>query len=91
MTQPRPGLLVCALLSASLAACGDPKPHSARAPAEHALPTLHLRTESLPRDNQTVGSVASNERVEINSRLYYCIVNTRPGWLQEGGRGPVPS
>ena len=70
-----------ALLSASLTACGDPQPHAPRAAAEHALPTLRIESERLPEDYQTVGSVVSDERVEISSRLpaYVRSIEVREG------------
>lgn len=81
MKRPILPAILCSLLSACLAACGDPQPHSARAPAEHDLPTLRLATERLAEDYQTVGSVVSDERVEISSRLpaYVRSISVREG------------
>lgn len=79
----RPVLLtiLCSLLSACLSGCGDPQPHPARSPTEHDLPTLRLATERLADDYQTVGSVVSDERVEISSRLaaYVRAISVREG------------
>jgi RND family efflux transporter MFP subunit len=79
----RPVLVVIGLLllSACLAACGDPQPHLARAPSEHDLPTLRLATEQLADEYQTVGTVVSDERVEISSRLpaYVRAITVREG------------
>lgn len=75
------GFILCALLGACLEACGDPQPHSARAPSEHELPTLRLATERLAEDYQTVGTVVSDERVEISSRIsaYVRAMDVREG------------
>lgn len=81
MTSYSPGLLACALIVTGLAACSDPSPHAARTPTEHALPTLQVHTEPLALHYQTVGSVVSDERVEISSRLaaYVRAINVREG------------
>ena len=81
MTSYSPGLLACALIVTGLAACSDPSPHAARTPTEHALPTLQVHPEPLALHYQTVGSVVSDERVEISSRLaaYVRAINVREG------------
>lgn len=81
MKRPVVAAILFALLSAGLVACGDPQPHSARVPSEHALPTLRLATERLAEDYQTVGTVVSDERVEISSRLpaYVHAIRVREG------------
>jgi RND family efflux transporter MFP subunit len=72
---------VGALLSAALSACGDPQPHAARPAVEYALPTARILSEPLPDEYQTVGSVVSDERVEISSRLpaYVRSIKVREG------------
>lgn len=81
MKRPVLTIIPCSLLFTCLAACGDPKPHSARVPSEHQLPTLRLATERLAENYQTVGTVVSDERVEISSRLpaYVRAISVREG------------
>lgn len=64
----RAGQAMVALLL--LAGCnGDPAGQSAPPPAEHRLPTLIARAEPLPVRYTTTGTVVSDERVEISSRI----------------------
>lgn len=57
-------------LSLALAACGtDPTPHAAPEPAQHDLPTVTVAVELLPVHYETVGSVVSDQRIEISSRI----------------------
>lgn len=54
----------------ALVACGrDPAPQANAPASEHALPTLTVAEEPLPEYYQTSGSVVSDERVEVSSRI----------------------
>lgn len=57
-------------VSLALAACGtDPTPYAAPEPAQHDLPTVTAVVEPLPMHYETVGSVVSDQRIEISSRI----------------------
>lgn len=61
---------VAGLLLAALAGCGrDPAPASQPPVASHPLPTLVAASQSLPIHYTTTGTVVSDERVEISSRI----------------------
>lgn len=54
----------------ALTACGrDPAPHPNAPASEHALPTVTVTEEPLSEYYQTSGSVVSDERVEVSSRI----------------------
>lgn len=60
------GLSILAMLSA----CSrDPVPHTAPTPRELVLPSIVVTATPLPIEYQSVGTVVSDERVEIGSRL----------------------
>lgn len=81
MYRIRFGVLLGTLLVTALAACSDPAPYPSRAPTEHTLPTLLLASERLAEEYQTAGTVVSDERVEISSRLpaYVRAIGVREG------------
>lgn len=65
---PRAGLV--ALVIALGAGCErDPAAPESASPATHHLPTLVLASEPLPERYTTTGTVVSDERVEISSRI----------------------
>lgn len=67
-----------------LAGCdGDPTGQAAPPPAEHRLPTLVALQEPLPVRYTTTGTVVSDERVEISSRIAAYIRNLE---VREGER-----
>lgn len=54
----------------ALVACGrDPVPYANAPASEHALLTVTVTEEPLPEYYQTSGSVVSDERVEVSSRI----------------------
>lgn len=72
---------LCILLITWLVACGDPQPYPPRAPVVHDLPTFQLSTTKLDENYETVGTIVSDERVEISSRLaaYVGAIRVREG------------
>lgn len=75
------GALLCALVGTWVVACGDPQPYPPRSPVEHDLPTFQLSTTKLDENYETVGTIVSDERVEISSRLaaYVGAIRVREG------------
>ncbi|MFZ5654507.1 MAG: efflux RND transporter periplasmic adaptor subunit [Pseudomonadota bacterium] len=65
---PRAGLV--ALVFALCSGCErDPTPPASAGPATHQLPTTVVASEQLPVRYTTTGTVVSDERVEISSRI----------------------
>lgn len=61
---------IAGLLVAALVGCErDPKPAPGPAATRHDLPTLIATAEALPIRYSTTGTVVSDERVEISSRI----------------------
>ncbi|MGK2913944.1 MAG: efflux RND transporter periplasmic adaptor subunit [Porticoccaceae bacterium] len=70
MVKIREGFFVVLALAVLLTGCGsDPQANPKATPQTHALATVTLNLEQVPLIYTTTGSIVSDERVDINSRI----------------------